>query len=161
MFRRATSTDADDVVRIYNQARKPGLFAISRLAPDTRNNRIDWINEHQDPYPAFVYELDDSRIIGWCSLNRFSLRPEYAGVAETSRYIDEKYRRRGLGRLMAGFLIDAARDLGLRLLVSRAYERNIPSIRSGFGFDRVAALHEVACIDGEWQTDVYFWKKLR
>ncbi|WP_247458417.1 GNAT family N-acetyltransferase [Bradyrhizobium sp. 153] len=159
MFRRATAADADDIARIYNQARKPGIFAISQVNPDTSSNRIAWLSEHQDPYPAFVYE-PRGHVVGWCSLNRFSLRPEYADVAETSRYIDEHHRGQGLGRLMAQHLIRSAIDFGLRLLVSRAYERNIPSIKSESGFRRVAVLHEVACIHGEWQNDIYFWKKL-
>ncbi|UPK05833.1 GNAT family N-acetyltransferase [Bradyrhizobium sp. 170] len=161
MFRRATYADADDIARIYNQAMKPGIFAVSQIAPDTQNERVAWISEHKDPYPAFVHEIENGTVIGWCSLNRFSLRPDYADVAETSRYIDENHRGKGLGELMMAHLIETATTLGLRLLVSRAYERNIPSIKSGIGFQRVAVLHEAARINGEWQSDVFFWQKLR
>ncbi|XSC42569.1 N-acetyltransferase family protein [Bradyrhizobium sp. RDT10] len=84
------------MAKIYNQAMKPGIFAISQVAPDTYKERIAWFSEHEDPYPAFVYELENSTVIGWCSLNRFSVRPEYTDVAETSRYIDENHRGRDL-----------------------------------------------------------------
>lgn len=163
MFRRATDADAGDIANIYNQAAKPGIFAISQIAPDTHNDRVAWLSQHQDPYPAFVYEIDNGPVIGWCSLNRFSVRPEYADIAETSRYIDENHRGKGLGRLMLGHLIETASALGLRLLVSRAYERNIRTVRSGnpFEFRPVAVLHEAARIRGEWHNDVFFWKKLR
>lgn len=161
MLRRATKADAADMAKIYNQATKPGIFAISQTTPDTPKDRLAWLREHEDPYAAFVYEIEDGQMIGWCSLNKFSVRPEFGDVAETSRYIDENHRRKGLGRLMAAHLIETARNLGIRLLVSRAYERNIPSIKSGFGFRRTAVLHDAACIHGEWQNDVYFWQKLR
>lgn len=162
MFRHATYADADDIATIYNQAMKPGIFAVSHIAPDNRNDRVAWLSEHKDPYPAFVYEIGNSKVIGWCSLSRFSLRPEYTDVAETSRYIDENYRGNGVGRLMLAHLIETATNLGLRLLVSRAYERNVRSMKGANDFfRRVAVLHEVARIDGEWHDDVLLWKKLR
>ncbi|MGY8669194.1 N-acetyltransferase family protein [Bradyrhizobium sp. UFLA05-109] len=163
MFRRATYADAHDMVKIYNQALKPGIFAVSQVISDTYEERVAWLSEHQDPYPSFVYEIENGAVIGWCSLSRFSVRPEYTDVAETSRYIDENHRGKGLGRLMLAHLIETATDLGLRLLVSRAYERNIRTIKSAdpFGFRRVAVLHEVARIHDEWHNDVFWWKRLR
>ncbi|MCK1554480.1 N-acetyltransferase [Bradyrhizobium sp. 177] len=163
MFRRATYEDVDDIVGIYNQAGKPGIFAISQVAPDTHNDRVAWLSEHEDPYPAFVYESENGTVVGWCALNRFSLRPDYTGVAETSRYIDENHRGMGLGKLMFAHLVDTATNLGLRLLVSRAFEKNVRSIKSvsSFDFRPVATLHEAARIHDEWHNDVFFWKKLR
>lgn len=162
MFRRATFADADDMVKIYNQAMQPGIFAISQMAPDTHNERVAWLSEHQDPFPAFVYEAEDSTVIGWCSLSSFSVRPEYTDVAETSRYIDENHRGKGLGKLMLAHLVETANNFGFRLLLSRAYERNTRSLKSAdIFFRRVAVLHEAACIHGEWQNDVWLWKKLR
>ncbi|MBB5571362.1 phosphinothricin acetyltransferase [Rhizobium lentis] len=149
------------MAKIYNQAMKPGIFAISQIAPDTHNERISWLSEHQEPYPAFVYEIDRT-VIGWCSLSRFSVRPEYAGVAETSRYIDENHRGQGIGKLMHAQLVKTATKLGFRLLVSRVNERNTPSMKSANVFFRqVVVLHEATCIHGEWHNDVWLWKKLR
>ncbi|MGY4509455.1 L-amino acid N-acyltransferase YncA [Bradyrhizobium sp. USDA 3650] len=150
------------MARIYNQAMKPGIFAISQSAPDTRNERISWLSDHQDPYPAFVYELENSGVIGWCSLNKLYVRPEYTGIAETSRYIDENHQGKGIGRIMLTHLIESATNLGLRLLVSNAYESNLRSMKSAdnLGFERVAVLHEAALINGEWHNLVWLWKKL-
>ncbi|SFK27327.1 GNAT family N-acetyltransferase [Bradyrhizobium sp. Gha] len=162
MFRRATCADADEIAKLYNQAMKPGIFAMSPFAPDTRNKRVAWLREHKDPYPAFVYQIDNGKIIGWCSLSTLSVRPEYTDVAETSRYIDENHRGEGLGKLMFAHLVETARALGFRLLVSTAYERNVRSLKSAAPFfDRVAVQHEVACIHGEWHNVVWLWKKLR
>lgn len=161
MFRRATHADAHDIARIYNQAMTPGVFAISQITPDTHQERIAWLNQHEDPYPVFVYEIENRTVIGWCSLSKFSVRPEYIDIAETSRYIDENHRGKGLGKLMFAHLIETATKLGFRLLLGRAYERNILSLKSATPFfRRVAVLHEVARIDGEWHNDVWVWKQL-
>lgn len=149
------------MARIYNQALKPGVFAISQIAPDTHNERIAWLKDHQDPYPAYVYEID-CKVIGWCSLNRFSLRSEYTDVAETSRYIDEDHRGKGIGKLMHRKLIDAAKGHNFRILFSRVGQRNVMSINSAKEFFRqVAVLHEAVRIHDEWHNDVWLWKKLR
>ncbi|GLR92167.1 GNAT family N-acetyltransferase [Bradyrhizobium iriomotense] len=161
MFRRATYSDAAVMAKIYNQAMKPSVFAISQSTPDTYSGRAAWLSAHQNPYPAFVYEDKNGEVLGWCSLSRLSIRPEYADVAETSRYIDENYRGKGLGRSMASHLVETAYSLGFRLLVSNVFERNLPSLRSIVGYERVVVLREGALVHGEWQNYVYLWKKLR
>lgn len=163
MIRRATRADASEMSRIYNQATRPGVFAINIASPDTYEDRLAWLGEHQDPYPAFVYTTKTGRVIGWCSLSRFAVRPEYTEVAETSRYIDEDHRGKGIGQLMFAHLIETATRLGFRLLVSRAYEKNARTIRTTipFGFKPVAVLHEMTRMHDEWQNEVFLWKKLR
>lgn len=162
MFRRATYADANDIAKIYNQAMKPGIFAMSQIDPDTHDERVAWLSRHQDPYPAFVYQIENNTVVGWCSLSRFSVRPEYTEVAEISRYIDENHRAKGLGKLMVAHLIETATNLGFRILVSRIYERNMRSLKSASSFlRRGAVLHEAARIDGEWHNDVWLWRKLQ
>ncbi|SFQ37276.1 phosphinothricin acetyltransferase [Bradyrhizobium sp. Ghvi] len=162
MLRLATYADVDDIVRIYNQALKPGIFATSQVAPDTSDERIAWLREHQDAYPAFVYEIENDKVIGWCSLSRSSVRPEYSGVAETSHYVDEGHQGKGIGNLMLAHLIETATKLGFRLLVSRVLERNLRSAKgaASLGFQRAVLLHEALRIRGEWHNDVWIWKKL-
>ncbi|MER8917371.1 GNAT family N-acetyltransferase [Mesorhizobium sp. M0761] len=161
MFRRANIADAGDMARIYNQALKPGVFATSQLAPDTRSERAAWLEDHQDAYPAFVYEIDHT-VIGWCALSKFSVRTDYNDVAETSRYIDENYRARGIGKSMHEKLIGTAEELGFRILVSRVGQRNQMSLKSAKHFFREAVvLHQAVRIHGEWHNDVWLWKKLR
>ncbi|WP_083219202.1 GNAT family N-acetyltransferase [Bradyrhizobium icense] len=163
MLRRAIYSDADDIAKIYNQAMKPGIFATSQLAPDVRNERVGWLSEHQDPYPAFVYEKKNGAVVAWCALSRFSVRPEYTGIAEASAYVDENHREKGIGKMMLAHLISTADSFGLRAVVGRALERNVGAIRNTtfLGFRRVALVHEISRIRGEWHNDVWSWKKLR
>lgn len=163
MFRRANYSDAGDIANIYNQAMKPGVFATSRLTPDTRNERVGWLREHQDPYRVFVYEHENGAVIAWCSLNRLSMRVEYAGVAEASFYVDEKLRGRGIGKLALAHLIKTANTFELRALMGRTLESNIAAMKNftSFGFRRVALLRELSHIRGEWHSDVWLWRALR
>ncbi|WP_271552945.1 GNAT family N-acetyltransferase [Bradyrhizobium sp. CCBAU 45394] len=163
MIRRAKCSDVEDIAAIYNQAMAPGVFAISRVSPETRTERLAWLREHQDPYAAFVYEHDGGKIIAWCSLNTFSMRPEYMELSEISCYVDEKHRRRGIGKLMLGHLIDTAKTFRLRALLGRTLERNVGAIKNfnSFEFRRVVTLRELSRIRGEWHNDVWLWKQLR
>ncbi|MDE5466222.1 GNAT family N-acetyltransferase [Bradyrhizobium sp. CSS354] len=163
MIRRAKCSDAEDIAAIYNQAMAPGVFAVSRVSPDTRTERLAWLEEHQDPYTAFVYEHDGRNVIGWCSLNTLSMRPEYTGLSEVSCYVDEKHRGMGIGRLMLAHLIETAKTFGLRALLGRTLERNVGAIKNFdvFEFRRVATLRELSRIRGEWHNDIWLWKQLR
>ncbi|NOJ44587.1 GNAT family N-acetyltransferase [Bradyrhizobium australiense] len=163
MIRRAKFSDVEDIAKIYNQAMAPGVFAISRVSPDTRTERLAWLSEHKDPYAAFVYEHDSGKVIAWCSLNTFSMRPEYMELSEISCYVDEQHRRRGIGRLMLAHLIESANTFGLRALLGRTLERNVGATKNfnSFGFRRVAMLRELSLVRGEWHNDVWLWKQLR
>lgn len=163
MIRRAKESDAEDIATIYNQAMAPGVFAISRVSPDTRTERLAWLREHQDPYAAFVLEHDSGKVIAWCSLNPFSMRPEYVELSEVSCYVGEQHRRRGIGRLMLAHMIDTANTFGLRALLGRTLERNVGAIKNfnAFGFEPVVTLRDLSLIRGEWYSDVWLWKQLR
>ncbi|MET4222637.1 L-amino acid N-acyltransferase YncA [Bradyrhizobium sp. LB14.3] len=162
-IRRAKYSDAEDIAKIYNQAMAPGIFAVSRVSPDSRAERLDWLRDHKDPYPAFVYEHESEKIIAWCSLNTLSMRPEYTELSEVSYYVDEQHRRRGIGRLMLAHLTDAAKTFGVRALLGRTLERNVGATKNfeSFGFTRVVMLRELSLIRGEWQNDVWLLKHLR
>ncbi|MHC4044865.1 GNAT family N-acetyltransferase [Bradyrhizobium sp. 23AC] len=163
VIRRAKYPDAEDIAKIYNQAMAPGVFAISRVSPDTRTERLDWLKEHKDPYPAFVYEHESGKVIAWCSLNTLSMRPEYMGLSEVSYYVDEQHRRKGIGRLMLAHLINTANAFGLRALLGRTLERNVGATKNfnSLGFRRVVTLRELSLIRGEWHNDIWLWKQLR
>ncbi|MBB4423801.1 phosphinothricin acetyltransferase [Bradyrhizobium sp. CIR48] len=163
MIRRAKCSDVEDITAIYNQAIAPGVFATSQVSPDTPSERLAWLEQHQGPYAAFVYQDDSRKTIAWCSLNAFSVRPEYIELPEVSFYVDEKHRRRGIGKLMLAHLIDTANTFGLRGLFGRTFERNVGAIKNFnlFGFRRVATLRELSRIRGEWHNDVWLWKQLR
>jgi len=61
--------------------------------------REQWYADHdQNVYPVFV--AVDDRVAGWISLGSYwEERQDLTRVAKVSYYIDEKERRKGIGRI--------------------------------------------------------------
>ncbi len=162
MIRRAKTADAPAIADIYNQAMDVGVFATCDVVHVTPESRIEWIEKHADPYPAFVFEDGAGRVIGWSALNRFSIRPTYPSIAEVSVYVDEAHRSRTVGAALFVRLLIEAAALGFRSLVSLTFEKNLPSLRGleAAGFRRVGLLAEVAWLRDRWESVVWLQKEL-
>src|SRR5436190_23063053 len=52
-------------------------------------------------------------ILGWAALSPVSSRRVYAGVAEVSIYIGEKYRGKGIGNRLLSSLIEISEKIGI------------------------------------------------
>ena len=154
MIRRAEAPDAAAIASIYNQAMSAGVYATCDVVHVTAASRIEWLARHDDPYPAFVFESDAGQVLGWSSLNRFSIRESYPSIAEISVYVDEAHRSRTVGAALFVRLITEAKRLGFRSLVSLTFEKNTPSLRGleAAGFRRVGVLSEVAWLREQWES---------
>src|SRR5438093_10121242 len=71
----------------------------------------------------------DRQIAGWLTLKPFLPRCAYRGTAEVSVYVDEKFRRRGVGRTLLGEAIARAPSLQIRAMVGLIFANNEPSLR--------------------------------
>ena len=78
----------------------------------------------------------DNKILGWGALSLTSSRCVYAGVAEVSIYIGEKYRGKGIGRALLNNLVKLSEENGFWTLQSGIIKENTASIalhkRCGF-----------------------------
>ena len=157
--RRAQRRDAAAIAEIYNQG------IIERVAtfedePRTVEAMIRWVNEHGQRFPALVGVVGDA-VVGWASVSEYRPRPCYAGIGEFSIYIDERWRGRGVGRVLLPALIDAAERAGFWKLVPRVFPFNTGSRRlcAASGFREVGAYEKHAQLDGEW-LDVIIVERL-
>jgi L-amino acid N-acyltransferase YncA len=162
VIRRACDADAAAIATIYNQAMAADTFATCDVVAVTPESRIGWLARHRDPFPAFVFDGDEGRVLGWASLNRFSVRESYPSIAEVSVYVHEAHRSRMVGAALFVQLITEATRFGFRSLVSLTFERNRPSLRGleAAGFRRVGVLSEVAWLRGRWESVVWLQKDL-
>lgn len=162
MIRRALQPDAARIGEIYNQAIEDQLFATCDVKPVTVESRIEWLASHQDPFPVFVYEDKTEGIVGWSALNKFSVRSSLPTIAEISVYVDRHHRSRLVGGRLFIHIINEAKRLGFRSLVSLTLERNEASIRGlqAVGFRRAACLSEVAMLRDERVNVVWLQKEL-
>ena len=148
-IRDAIEADLPAIVRIYN-ATVPTRMVTAELEPTTVEARLSWFREHSpEQYPFWVAESGD-RVIGWLDFKKFLPRCAYRGTAEISVYVDEEFRRRGVGQRLLEHAIARARSLGITALIGLIFGHNEPSLKlfERFGFERWAFLPGVAQLDG-------------
>src|SRR5437867_4745533 len=148
-IRDAVKADLPAIVAIYN-ATVPTRMVTAELEPTTVEARLPWFGEHSpEQYPFWVAELE-GRVIGWLDFKKFQPRCAYRATAEISVYVDEEFRRGGVGQRLLEHAIARAPSLGITALIGLIFGHNEPSLKlfERFGFERWAFLPGVAQLDG-------------
>jgi L-amino acid N-acyltransferase YncA len=149
IIRDAVEADLPAIVEIYN-ATVPTRMVTAELEPTTVEARLPWFREHSpEQYPFWVAELE-GRVIGWLDFKKFLPRCAYRGTAEVSVYVDEKFRRRGVGQRLLEHAIARAPSLGITALVGLIFGHNEASLKlfQRLSFERWAFLPAIAQVDG-------------
>jgi len=145
IIRDALEADLPAIIEIYNAATVTRI-STALLEPVSVEERLPWFRRHSpDRFPLWVAEID-GRIVGWLSFHEFIRRPAYGGTAEISIYVNEKFRRRGIGRQLLEKAIADASRLKTRTLVGYVLGHNEESLRlfEGLGFQRWGRLPRIA-----------------
>ncbi len=149
IIRDAVEADLPAIVEIYN-ATVPTRIVTAELEPATVEARLPWFREHSpEHYPFWVAE-SEGRVIAWLDFKRFLPRCAYRGTAEISVYVDEEFRRRGVGQRLLEQAIARASSLGITALVGFIFGHNEPSLKlfQRLGFERWGFFPGVAQLDG-------------
>jgi L-amino acid N-acyltransferase YncA len=149
IIRDAVEADLPAIVQIYN-ATVPTRMVTAELEPTTVEARLSWFREHSsEQYPFWVAE-SEGRVIGWLDFKRFLPRAAYRGTVEISVYVDEKFRRRGVGQRLLEQAIARAPSLGITALIGLIFGHNEPSLKlfQRLGFERWGFFPGVAQLDG-------------
>ena len=149
IIRDAVEADLPAIVEIYN-ATVPTRMVTAELEPTTVEARLPWFREHSsEHYPFWVAE-SEGRVIAWLDFKRFLPRCAYRGTAEISVYVDEEFRRRGVGQRLLEQAIARAPSLGITALVGLIFGHNEPSLKlfQSLGFERWGFFPGVAQLDG-------------
>jgi L-amino acid N-acyltransferase YncA len=157
-LRPAESTDLLAITAIYNQ----GIEDRSSTFETTPRRVEDLTTRLADRrYALWVAVGADGGVLGWAGLSGYRPRDCYAGIAEFSIYLDREVRGQGIGRLLLGALIDAARAGGFWKLVSRIFPFNTASRRlcAACGFREVGLYEKHGQLDGRW-LDVVIVERL-
>ena len=147
-IRDARDTDLPAIIRIYNAAIVTRI-STAQLETVTLDARADWLNDHSpDRHPFWILEVGGD-VAGWLTLKSFLPRAAYRDTAEVSVYVDEKFRRRGVGRALLAEAISRAPSLGIRAMVGLIFAHNAPSLRlfKELGFTKWGLLPGVAHLD--------------
>ena len=149
IIRDAVEADLPTIVEIYN-AIVPTRMVTAELEPTTVEARLPWFREHSsEHYPFWVAE-SEGRVIAWLDFKRFLPRSAYRGTVEISVYVDEEFRRRGVGQRLLEQAIARAPSLGITALVGLIFGHNEPSLKlfQSLGFERWGFFPGVAQLDG-------------
>lgn len=159
-IRRAARSDIDVITEIYNEAILT-TTATFDLEPKTREDRLQWFEAHDERHPILVAELE-TQVVGWACLTQWNPRAAYADTAETSFYVKEEHRGKGIGRKLKQAIIDEARHLGFHTLIAGAAEGSDASLHlnKSFGFEVVGTFKEVGRKFGKVLDVTYMQKFL-
>jgi len=100
--------------------------------------------------------VEDNRLVGWVALAPTSSRECYAGVAESSVYVSERARGRGVGRALMDALLASAASGGIWTIHAGMFPENTASValHERFGFRRVGRFERIARLDGVWRDTI-------
>ncbi len=149
--RDATPEDVEAIARIYNQGIEDRV-ATFETRPRSAEDIRGWFD---GVHPVVVVE-DGGRVIAFASTSTYRSRDCYAGIAETSVYVERSARRQGAGNFALLTLMDAAKHTGFWKLVSRIFPENIASraLVRELGFREVGVYERHGKLDGEWRDVV-------
>jgi phosphinothricin acetyltransferase len=156
-IRDARPEDAGRFCEIYNPyvLGTRVSFEEEAVSPEAMRQRV----ESKLGRYAWIVACEGERVQGYAYYGPWRERAAYSGTVETSVYLDEGARGRGLGRLLYGALLDRARAqarhvaMGVVALPNEASE----ALHRSFGFTRSGLFHEVGYKAGQW-VDLAFWE---
>ncbi|NRB05304.1 MAG: N-acetyltransferase family protein, partial [Rhodobacteraceae bacterium] len=128
--RAAQEADGADITRIDTACLETGHATF-------RADVYDW-GSFQRSYGAGVARVGvlNRRLVAWSGISRVSQRQVYAGVGETSVYVDPEKHGHGIGAQMMRDLIEQAELQGFWTLTAQIFPENQASIaiheRCGF-----------------------------
>ena len=102
MIRTATIDDAGELLSIYAPYVNHTAITFEYDVPDLQAFRTRMAGILEE-YPFLVAE-DEGRIVGYAYASAFHGRAAYKHSAETSIYLDQQCRQRGIGRQLYGEL---------------------------------------------------------
>lgn len=158
-IRFAAANDLAAIREIYNEG------IVDRVATLDLDEKSDddiatWWNDHGERYAVLVAERA-GEIVGWASLNRYSHRCAYDGVADLSIYVARAARGGGIGSALLAELERAALERRFHKIVLFTFPFNDGGQRlyRARGFREVGLFREQGRLDGRF-VDVMAMEKL-
>lgn len=158
MLRDAVPDDADAVAAIYNEsvAARDSTMQLAPVSPGRVRTRIKTLGAREA-----LLVVEDTALVGWGTVKRYSDRGGYRRTAETAVYVRRDRTEEGIGSQIQAALIERSRAFGDHHLVAKVWADNAASIalHRRFGYEDVGVQREIGRVDGEWK-DVLILQKL-
>jgi len=158
--RGATDADLSAIRRIYNEGIEDRIATLDE-DPKTPDDIAAWWDAHKGRYAVLVAEEAGGDIVGWASLNPYSHRCAYAGVADLSVYVSRAARGTGVGSLLLRALEEAAaaNEFHKIVLFTFAFNAGGQGLYRKFGYREVGTFRDMGLLDGRL-VDVMAMEKI-
>lgn len=139
-----------DVKKIYEQGLATGNSTFQTSAPEWK----EWDESHINN--CRIVGIENDQVVGWAALTPVSGRCVYAGVAEVSVYVDEKFRGKGYGTTLLDALIQESENNNVWTLQAGIFPENVSSIRihEALEFREVGYREKIGQLKGVWRDTV-------
>jgi L-amino acid N-acyltransferase YncA len=146
-FRPMTSDDWMSVAEIYRQGIETGNATFQREIPTWD----EWHNGHITS--CRIVAIIQNEIVGWAALTAVSRRCVYAGVAEVSVYVSNKYRGQKIGTKLLDKLIFESENEKFWTLQAGIFPENIASLKihEELGFRKIGNREKIGKMNGIWR----------
>ncbi|MGG1369303.1 arsinothricin resistance N-acetyltransferase ArsN1 family A [Priestia megaterium] len=151
--------DLPQILSIYNEGIEDRIATLEEDLKDLSYIK-EWLYHRNDRYEVIVAEIE-KEIIGWASLNPYSHRCAYDGVADISIYINRENRGKGIGKALLHTLEVMARKNKFHKLVLSTFPFNEAGqkLYRSLDFREVGIFYEQGILDNEF-VDVMVMEKI-
>lgn len=157
-IRLAQDADVDAIVGIYRPVVEGTAISFETSTPD-RDEMARRLGETLQSYPWLVCDID-GQIAGYAYATRHRVRGAYRWSVDTSVYIKEAHRRRGVGRGLYESLFAILAAQGYFNAYAGISLPNPASValHESMGFERIGVYRRVGYKLGRWH-DVGWWQR--
>lgn len=143
------------VRRVYGEGIATGVATFETTVPSRASLDAKWLPGHR-----WVAE-QDGEVVGWTALSPVSTRECYSGVAESSIYVAEGHRGRGIGKALIRKQVMAADEAGLWTLQTAIFTENRAGIalHHQAGYRTVGIRERIAQRNGTWHDTVFIERR--
>jgi phosphinothricin acetyltransferase len=149
--RLATKEDLESILDIYNQGIEDRIATLEETPKDL-NYMQNWFEKDHNQRFAVLVAVQAGEIVGWTSLNRYSNRCAYDGVADLSIYIKRTNRGMGIG----SFLLRDIEILAVDHKFNKIVLFTLPFNELGQGLYRKNGYREVGILKNQGKLDGRF-----
>ncbi|MGI8522610.1 MAG: GNAT family N-acetyltransferase [Nocardioides sp.] len=154
--RTATAADIDAIAAIYDHEVATGISTFD-LAPPPPEHWAARIGS-AEPGHHFLVADGDGEVVGFAHASTYRPRPGYRLTRETSVYLTEAARGRGLGRALYDDLLPRLRADGVHVALALIALPNDASVRlhEAAGFELAGTMREVGRKFDRWIDIAWF-----
>ena len=156
MIREARASDAKSIALIYNQyiLNSTITFEEKKIGFKTIVDRISANKKHK----WWVFEKDNI-LMGYAYSTKWKTRSAYRYTVESSVYVAQKHKQKGIGKALYLKLIKSLKRNGFKRILAGISLPNDESIifHEKLGFEKVGQLEAVGFKFNRW-IDVGYWE---